>query len=122
MSEELKTEKLPEIVKGRWGKYYLVKRTDDVAIYSKDFEAANARCFEVFLIKKIDAKKAAESFKKRFGTEYDIDTLPDFREKYPRDEDFGKIAWTYPTLELSKIKFDSIINELEIKREENERT
>ncbi len=119
--KEIKIEKLPEIVKGKHGTYYLAKRNDDIAIYSKDFPPETASCFEVFVIKKIDAKKSAESFAKRFGRVYDIASLPDIREKYPVDEDFGKTAWTYPNLKSAEQRFDVLVAEIERKNgEKNE--
>jgi hypothetical protein len=116
--KEVKIEKLPEIVKGKHGSYHLAKRDDDVAIYSKDFPPENAKCFEVFVIKKTDAKKSAESFAKRFGRVYDMNSLPDIREKYPVDEDFGKTAWTYPNLKSAEQRFDVLTQEIERKRKE----
>lgn len=112
MIKEMITERLPDVVKSKHGTYYLAKRNKDVAIYSKDFPPETARCFEVFVIRKIDAKKAAESFAKRFGAVYDMESLPDIREKYPVDEAFGKTAWTYPNLEIAMEKFNLLSDEI----------
>lgn len=110
MSENtgLKIEKLSEIVKGRHGAYFMVRRDENFAIYQKD---KPANCYEVFKIKKIDGKKSAESFNKRFNANYIIEDAPDIKEKYPVDEDFGKIAWAYPTLEKANEKFDFLVDD-----------
>jgi hypothetical protein len=102
LQNEVKIEKLPEIIKSRHGYYHLIERTDACAIYAKDKPVS---CYEVFKIRKIDPKKSAESFEKMNGRKYDISALPDIKEKYPKDDDFGKTAWTYKTLSEAVEKF-----------------
>jgi len=118
MTEEKIVEKLPEILKGKHGRYFLCERDNDVAIYSKDFPREDARCFEVFYIRKIDGKKAAESFNKRFGASYDVDAAPDIKEKYPSDEDFGSLAWTYGNFDMAKKKFNLLQDEIIMKKKD----
>lgn len=112
--EQKRVQKLPEIYRGKYGVYFLILRDDNFAIYQKD---KPANCYEVFKIKKIDWKKAAQSFNKRFNMNYNIQEEPDIKEKYPVDEDLGKIAWTYPTLEKAKEKFNFLVEEYESKKE-----
>jgi hypothetical protein len=122
MDKETTIEKLPEKVKGRYGIYCLVKRNDSVAIYGKEILDKKRECYEVFIIRKVDAKKTAEGIKKWLGIEYDLSSLPDIKERYPNDEDFGKTAWTYPNLESASQRFnvlsDFIKNKLEEKSHE----
>jgi len=51
-------------------------------------------------------KTRSKEHQKRFVgmgsmTQEKYDNLPDFKEIYPKDEDFGKWAWTFPTEELA---------------------
>jgi len=111
----LKTKKLSETIKGMHGTYFLIERDENFAIYQKDKPAS---CYEVFKIKKIDAKKSAEAFSRMYGQSYDLETLPDIKEKYPKDEDFGSIAWTYNSLDKAKEKLEFLKENL-IKDKEN---
>lgn len=112
-----RVQKLPEIYKGKYGVYFLILRDENFAIYQKD---KPANCYEVFQIKKIDGKKAAQSFNKRFNMNYNIDEVPDIKEKYPVDEYFGRIAWTYPTVEKAKEKFYFLVEEYREKEKDKE--
>jgi hypothetical protein len=78
---------LPEHVKKKGKHYFLIERTETTALYQYGNPCTG---YEVFYIKKFDAKKSAARWGKQ--TEYDI------KESYPNDEDFGKTAWYYPDL------------------------
>lgn len=73
--------------------YNLYKRGEKAMIYSQTHpEDTEPLAYEVFKIK-IDKPKIV------FGN-----PLPE-REKFPGNEDFGKWAWTYRTLDEAKVKF-----------------
>ena len=69
----------------------LVERTKNKAIYLRSDDV-----YEVF---KIKIAPAGMSQREQFYPE---------REIYPNNEDFGKTAWTYRTLDKAKRKYDKI--------------
>lgn len=73
--------------------YKLVKRNEDRAIYSQHTALGQTCAYEVFKIKKgkLHPKSSEEDLKN-----YDLS------ERFPRDEDFGKTAWTYPSLKKAE--------------------
>lgn len=76
--------------------YNLHKRGEKAMIYSQTHPEDDVPlAYEVFKIK-IDQPKIV------FGV-----SLPE-REKFPGNEDFGKWAWTYRTLERAMIRFDKL--------------
>lgn len=107
--EQKRVQKLPEIFKGKTGLFVMKNRRNNLAIYQKiatkkgliDYEY-----FEVIKIRKINNKKNLERFNKSYGRNYDIENSPDFKEVYPKDEDFGSIAWAYTKLEKAKEKYE----------------
>ncbi len=111
-------EKLSETIKKCHGIYCLVIRNEDVAVYRKDSEHTPKKIFEVFIIKKIDGKKAAEHFNKMGGS-YDVDSAPDMKEMYPSNESFGYLAWTYPNIEDAMKKFEFLTEREKRKTEES---
>lgn len=122
MMKELKIEKLPEIAKRKNGTFFLGRRNEEVAIYSRFKESPYMdapQYHEVFIIKKLDGKKSAESFNKRFGANYDVENAPDIKEKFPSDEDFGKTAWCYQDLKRAEEKYHVLTAEIEKNKEKN---
>ena len=100
--EQKRVQKLPEIFKCKNGLFVIKVRQENLAIYQKIATKEGLidyYYFEAIRIKKINNKKNLERFNKSYGTNYDLENAPDFKEVYPKDEDFGKIAWAYPTLE-----------------------
>jgi hypothetical protein len=71
--------------------YRLIKRTNTKAFYKSDDGV-----MEIFKIEILPEQNI-------YGRDY-----PE-REKYPRDEDFGKSAWCYSSsVELAEAKYESL--------------
>lgn len=75
--------------------YTLVERDEDRAIYSQS-RGQKIYAYEVFIIKKQNAGKVNFG-----GNLVDIED----KEKFPKNEDFGKTAWTYKTIDEARKKF-----------------
>jgi len=98
METEVKTEKLvrlPEIVEPRGTgipdlKAKLIERTREKAIYLRSDDV-----YEVF---RVQITPSGEMFGRWYPE----------RETYPCNEDFGKTAWTFRTLERARDKYGKI--------------
>jgi len=78
--------------------YYLVIRNDVAAIYrQEDPDRGTIGAYEIFKIK-IQRERI---FRDRY--------FP-LKERFPSNEDFGKTAWTYPTLEGALFKYQHSTN------------
>ncbi len=104
-------EKLGGVVKARGTTFYRIEREGDYAIYGEGNPAENYKWFDVFKVQKYDYKKYAKNLNVRFGMEINLDEVPDFKEKYPSDEDFGKTAWHYMNLDKAREKLNYLIEE-----------
>jgi hypothetical protein len=88
--------------------YLLIKKGEKAYIYKQwDDEVDFTVAYEVFKIK-IDKEKEV------FG-----DIMPE-REVFPGNEDFGKWAWTYPSLEKAEVRFQRLENGEDIQDEEDQ--
>jgi hypothetical protein len=87
---------LPEKLKKNGFEYRLIKRISNRAIYSQHEGLGQIVAFEVFKIKTGKPHPKA------------IDDLENYDvvERFPLDEDFGKTAWTYPSIELAQARFE----------------
>jgi hypothetical protein len=83
-------KKLEKVIRKNRFVYTLVKRAGKLAIYSQADKDGTVTAYEVFKIKKSYAGIAPN------GT-----VLPE-REKFPSNEDFGRSAWSVPTLALAQ--------------------
>ena len=70
--------------------YKLIERTEDVAIYEQRISESR-RMYEVFRIKTYSPKRALAGIYRDKGKS--ISSLPDLKELYPSDNDFGKTAF-----------------------------
>ena len=76
--------------------YQMVARTSRAAIYQQTLEGLHV-AYEVFEIK-IQRERW-----------FDGRLFPR-KERFPGNEDFGKWAWTYPTLERALAKYSTLIS------------
>ena len=92
--------------------YKQIKRTDKVAIYEQSVENENngdvgrVVAYEVFLIVIAKAYSLVQKHGQKQGQIYNYPAS----EKFPGNEDFGKIAWTYNTKEAALVKFNELSN------------
>jgi hypothetical protein len=94
----LNLKKLPAVLARKKYEFHLLERTDAVLMYTQvDPNTKKAHSYEVF--------------KNRIAVTREINgnsPVFDFSEIYPLDEEFGKRAWSYPSYELAKTKYDSL--------------
>ena len=95
---DLAIKKLKPVIQKNKFSYHLLVRENHKAIYEqKDDEITIAfEAFKVKLGKYSDYQKSLSP------------TDNDFYESFPKDEDFGKTAWTYRTLTDAMKKYESI--------------
>ena len=93
MHSTIRVKKLNNEIRKNGFTYRLVERTETKAIYAQDDFA-----FEVFKIKLGRPHPLSDEDIKNF----------DKIERFPNDEAFGKIAWTYRTLEDARKKYAMI--------------
>lgn len=96
-----KIEPLPETKTKNGFNYELVKRSKNAAIYKQSTSDNVVIGYEVF---KIVISKAVEIPDKNTGKLYKQPT----REKFPGNEDFGKIAWAYTTIGPAENRYKEI--------------
>lgn len=77
--------------------YRLIERTDEKCLYVQLLNEIPTS-YEVFLVKT----------GKRHWMERTELNKDDKIELFPRDEEFGKRAWTYPTLEKAKRAYEGL--------------
>jgi uncharacterized protein YqgQ len=99
---------LPQIIKKYGFIYRLIKRTENVHLYSQENKAGIVQTYEVFKNKLRDSKKYAASLAKLSGKNQKNDEY-DFHEVFPTHEEFGKRAWSYPTFKTALIAFENKI-------------
>lgn len=98
-------ELIPEKIKRKGFVYELEKRGAKTLVYRQiDDEDSSVVAYEVFKIR-VDKPKVV------FGIQLNE------REVFPANEDFGKWAWTCPTLERAEKKFELLENETEGEQE-----
>jgi hypothetical protein len=93
MNEELRIKKLNNEIKKNGYLYRLVERTETKALYAQEDYG-----FEVFKVKLSKPHPKAENDLK----------LYDKVEIFPNDEDFGKIAWSYKSLDEAQKRYARI--------------
>lgn len=93
MNADARIKKLSSEVKKNGYKYRLIIRTDTKAIYAQENYG-----FEVFKIRRSKPHPKATEDLKNY----------DKVEIFPNDEDFGKVAWTYPSLEDAQKRYEMI--------------
>ena len=103
-------EKLPQTKTKNGYKYVLVTRNDKVALYEQRVEKEiNGEVglivgYEVFKIVVSKAYSLVQRNGKKKGEVYNYPAA----EKFPGNEDFGKIAWAYNTKESALTKFNEL--------------
>jgi len=103
----LTIRKLENEVKRNGFIYKLVERANHRCLYAQYTKLGTINSYEVFLTKLGDINKTKESFAKLNNTVFEDTGNKEYYEIFPRDEEFGKRAWTYPNLELAKKAYDS---------------
>ncbi len=99
--------KLPEKIKKREFEYILVERTNDVLMYSQH-KGGIVLGYEVF---KNKIRKYREDAIRRWGINSHSKSLPEYKEVFPHDEEFGKRAWTYPDLQTAKESYNNLVKQ-----------
>ena len=110
--EGKKIQKLPEIVRGAAGLFVMKKRVGNCAIFQKIATRGgltNYDYFEVIIIKKSKAKENALRLNNVYNMGYNLEEIPDIKEHYPTDEDFGRIAWAFRDLKSSEERFEELL-------------
>ena len=97
--------KLPEVIKRHGFEYKLLRRTNHKCLYSQ-FGNNRVESYEVFYTKIVNHRKNMTRLALR-DSSIDPMKYPEFKEVFPSDEEFGKRAWSYPTLELAESAFNS---------------
>lgn len=88
---------LEQIIKRNGFSYHQVTRNKKVAIYEQRGKDNSISGYEVFLIKVLPDRKIKN-------------TLILSYEKFPSNEDFGKTAWFYHTLDKAVAKMTELTN------------
>lgn len=104
----LDLEKLPLIVKKGGFTHKLIERTDDKCLYQKTTDGIPVG-YEVFKTRITNAKAARIHFAKMNNSSVP-DGLPEWKETYPGDEEFGKRAWAYPSLAAAIAAYSSLLS------------
>lgn len=104
----LDLEILPKELRKNGFDYKLVKRENNKCIYSQG-RGDNVIGYEVFRTKIMPHKERMIKMKNTMGTKNDTDALKEFKESFPNDEEFGKRAWNYKTLESATKCYDGLI-------------
>lgn len=104
---DLDLEKLPSEIKNKNYIWRLVQRENGKCLYAQH-DGGRIAAFEVFktLIRK--HRERMIELKNRQGYTFNPADYCEYKEAWPCDEDFGRRAWTYPTLELALVKYDKI--------------
>lgn len=83
--------------------YVLVKRTKQTAMYAQHYcTCSRIIGYEVFRV--VTLPKKVLSSEMTGTVELEIES----REKFPSNEDFGKIAWTFKTRKEAEMKFQEM--------------
>lgn len=99
--------KLPlEIKKGGFI-YRQCKHEKNKYIYAQFNKLGEIVSYEVFLNKLGNLRKAKERWAKLQNKSFNPEDYQEFYEIFPSDEEFGKRAWTYKTLDEAELAFHS---------------
>ena len=104
--DKISLKKLPEILKKKTFEYRLVKRTNNKLIYSQHNGLGVAIAYEVFKNKIKPLRETKVMWSKRGNIEINPEDFEEYYEVFPTDEDFGKRAWSYGTLETAMKAFN----------------
>ncbi len=105
---ELDLLKLPDELSKMGFKYRLVERQQNKCIYAQ-YTGDRCVAYEVFKTKIVEHRKRMEELNTRTGRKPIPDIIyPEFKEAWPSDEEFGKRAWSYQSLEKAKENYSSL--------------
>lgn len=100
-------DRLPETKSKNGYMYTLVERNDVAAIYEQlDPEVSQVVGYEVFKVTTVKPSTIMQKNGKNAGMFYQYPET----EKFPGNEDFGKIAWAYNTLPFATKKYEELTN------------
>jgi hypothetical protein len=99
--------KLPEDLRKNGFNYKLIKRTKDKFIYSQYSGAGSIIGYEVFYNRIKPWRMLKEMWAKKRNDKTDYSDLHEWYETFPGNEEFGKRAWNYKTLDQAMLAFDS---------------
>jgi|SRR5580698_2600884 hypothetical protein len=98
---------LPLEIKKNGFTYKQINRTEDRFIYAQFNKLGRIISYEVFFNKLRDFRKTKERWAKLQNVPFNPEEYEELYEVFPSDEDFGKRAWTYSTLEKAMLAFES---------------
>lgn len=99
--------KLPLEISKKGFIYRQVMRTENRFMYSQSNKLGKIVGYEVFLNKLGDLRKAKERWARLQNKPFDPNDYDEQFEIFPGDEDFGKRAWSYSTLENAMLAFNA---------------
>ena len=103
----LSLKKLPENIRKNGFDYKLIKRTNEKLIYAQYSKSGICIGYEFFKNKIKPWRKVKEMWAKKQNDKTDFSNEAEYTEVFPGDEDFGKRAWNYKTLEQAMLAFDT---------------
>lgn len=105
-----KIRRLPLELTHHGMRYDQIARSNRAALYMQSTKAGSVCAYEVWLIRRGDLHRALRRTAILKGKEISYADLlvEKWYEAFPRDEAFGKTAWTYPDYETAKKVFDTI--------------
>lgn len=87
--------------------YRLVKRTENKLLYSQENGVGIIQSYEVFTNKLGNLHRAKERWCKLQKKEFKPQDYEEWYEVFPKDEEFGKRAWSYPKLDQALGAFET---------------
>lgn len=98
---------LPIELKKNGFTYKQIERTKDRFMYAQYNKLGRIVGYEVFLNRLRDFRKTKERWAKLQNAPFNPNDFEELYEVFPSDEEFGKRAWTYHTLENAMLAFES---------------
>lgn len=105
--ESLDLKKLDPVIHKNGFVYKLIKRTNKKLMYAQCNSEGKIYSYEVFKNKIKPYREMQIKLAARFQKDekFDPSIFPEYYEVFPSDEEFGKRAWSYLTLEKANRMF-----------------
>jgi len=104
---KLDLEILPRQLRKNGFDYKLIKRENHKCIYSQGHDDSIIG-YEVFKTKITLYRDAMIRMKEKIGRGNSPESLKEFKEVFPGNEEFGRRAWSYNKLDNALKKYDSL--------------
>lgn len=105
--ENLSLKKLDETIRKSGFVYKLIMRTSQKCIYAQ-WEGGITIAYEVFKNRIREYRKMKMSWASKKNEQVNPEDFEEYFEVFPSDEEFGKRAWTYPTLEKALAAYEAL--------------